>query len=87
MARQRRAFLQLRAAAMALQAQWRGRQARLAFAELVRRHQAAAQVQAAFRGWVQRRRFAAAVAAAWRIQMAWRRWQVRWAVWGWGLGS
>ena len=77
MLRCRRAFLRARAAADAIQAAWRGRQCRLSYAALLRRHRAALLIQAVVRGNLQRRRFRCTLAAIVVIQAAWRRRQVR----------
>jgi hypothetical protein len=76
MAKQRHTFLRLRKAAICVQKLWRGRQARLLFADMLLRHHAAIMVQAAVRGFMQRQRFLRVVQAATAIQMAWRRSQV-----------
>ncbi|PRW61206.1 myosin-1-like isoform X1 [Chlorella sorokiniana] len=73
MARCRRAFLAARAAAVTVQAHWRGRRGRQEFAELLRRHRAAVRIQAAARGCAQRKRYRRALAGVMAIQMAWRR--------------
>lgn len=80
MARCRRAFLAARAAATAVQAQWRGHCARQLFARLLRQHRAAVRIQAAARGCSQRRRYRRALQGVVAIQVggriwAWQRWQ------------
>ena len=77
MAKQRRAFLRLRHAAVVLQSHWRGRQGRLLFVEMQRQHSAAVAIQAVARGFMQRQRYLGVLQAVVCIQMAWRRWQVR----------
>ena len=69
MARCRRVFLAARTAAVTVQAHWRGRQGRLLFAELLRRHRAAACIQAAARACAQRRRYRRALAGVVAIQV------------------
>ena len=69
MARCRRAFLAARAAAVTVQAHWRGLQGRRLFAELLRQHRAAVRIQAAARGCAQRRRYRRALAGVVAIQV------------------
>lgn len=69
MARCRRAFLAARAAAVTVQAHWRGRHGRQLFAELLRQHRAAVRIQAAARGCAQRRRYRRALAGVVAIQV------------------
>lgn len=74
----RRAFLRQRRAAVTIQAQVKGRQARAAYAELRRRHAAAVTLQTAYRGHQVRQEFLLQRDAAIAVQMGFRRRQVGW---------
>ena len=76
MLKHRRAFLRQRRAAVAIQAQVKGRQARAAYAQLRRRHAAAVAVQTAYRGHRVRQEYLLQRDAAIAVQMGFRRRQV-----------
>lgn len=76
MLKYRRAFLRQRRAAVAIQAQVKGRQARVAYAQLRQQHAAATAVQACFRGHQARQRYLLQRDAAVAVQMGFRRRQV-----------
>jgi hypothetical protein len=69
----RRAFLEVRAAAVTIQAASRGRVARRDFIELRTRHRAALRLQAGVRGHQARQSYAATRHATRTLQAAWRR--------------
>ncbi|KAL3154153.1 hypothetical protein ABBQ32_013677 [Trebouxia sp. C0010 RCD-2024] len=75
-ARIQRAFLRQRRAAVAIQAQVKGRQARVAYAQLRQQHAAATAVQACFRGHQARQRYLLQRDAAVAVQMGFRRRQL-----------
>jgi len=68
--------LRQRRAAVAIQAQVKGRQARAAYAQLRRRHAAAVAVQTAYRGHKVRQEYLLQRDAAIAVQMGFRRRQV-----------
>jgi len=72
----RRAFLQKRRAATSIQAHARGRQARVAYTELLRRHRAARVIQTRHRSAAARRQYKRDYASVVRLQMGLRRWQL-----------
>ncbi|DBA67096.1 TPA: hypothetical protein ACH3X2_001422 [Trebouxia sp. C0005] len=76
MLKYRRAFLRQRRAAVAIQAQVKGRQARAAYAQLRRRHAAAVAVQTAYRGHKVRQEYLLQRDAAIAVQMGFRRRQL-----------
>jgi len=79
MLKYRRAFLRQRRAAVTIQAQVKGRQARAAYAQLRRRHAAAVAVQTAYRGHKVRQEYLLQRDAAIAVQMGFRRRQVSWS--------